>query len=262
MSTSRRGFLKGLVGAGAAAVGASGCAPDVEPSPVLDVPAPEDGRVVLRVPRYPDLARDDGSVTLRVPGHPPLLVVHPSGGDFAVLDATCTHVGCPLGFKEGDVVCPCHASRFDTRGQVLQRPATVPLKAYSASYDSATETLTIDLLAGDEGFPSVSDGQLVLTFEQFPELRTPGGVVSGTPRGHGRLLFVFALEDGSYGAVDSICTHQHCAVRYEEGRGQLLCPCHGSAFDKRGQVTRSPASLPLQTFPATADADAVTVQLA
>ncbi len=263
MSTSRRGFLKGMAGAGAgvAAVGGTGCAPDLDPSPVLDADVDAEGKVALRVPRYPDLARDDGSVTLRVPGHAPLLVVHPGGDTFAVMDATCTHVACPLGFQNGEVVCPCHGSRFNTEGQVLVRPATVGLKKYTSSYNRATETLTIDLVAGDEGFPSVTDGTLVLSFERFPELRTPGGVVSGTPQGYGKLLFVFALEDGSYRGVDSTCTHQGCAVGYNTGQGRLVCPCHGAAFDKQGRVLNGPATRPMKTFPTTADATAVTVQL-
>lgn len=265
MSTSRRGFLKGLAGAGAgaaAAVGAPGCAPDLDPAPVLDTDAPVDGKVSLRVPRYPDLARDGGAVTLRVPGQAPLLVTHPGGDTFAVLDATCTHVGCPLGFQGGEVVCPCHGSRFDTEGNVLVRPATVGLKKYTSSYNRATEVLTIDLVAGDEGFPAVVDGKLVLTFERFPELRSPGGVVSGTPQGYGKLLFVFALEDGTYKAVDSICTHQRCSVNFNAGQGRLVCPCHGSTFDKRGKVLSLPAQRDLATFTAMADADAVTVQIA
>jgi Rieske Fe-S protein len=264
VSTSRRGFLKGLVGAGAgaAAVGVPGCAPDSDPAPVLDAEVDAEGKVNLRVPRYPDLSRDGGAVTLRISGQVPLLVVHPSGNTFEVLDATCTHVGCPLGFDGAEVVCPCHGSRFDTQGQVLRRPATVALRHYESSYNSATETLTIDLEAGDVGFPAVVDGKLVLTFEQFPALRSPGGVVSGTPKGYGKLLFVFALEDGSYQGVDSICTHQQCTVGFNTGQGRLLCPCHGSAFDKRGQVLNPPATKKLKTFPAAADATGVTVQIA
>ena len=78
MSTSRRGFLKGLAGAGAgvAAVGA-GCAPDIEPSPVLDVPAPEDGKVVLRVPRHVHGV----SVDLTVQLEQLAFLVQTSGGD-------------------------------------------------------------------------------------------------------------------------------------------------------------------------------------
>ncbi len=262
MSTSRRGFLKGLAGAGAgaAAVGGAGCAPNLDPAPVLDADLDAEGKVRLRVPRYPELARDGGAVTLRVPGKPPLLVVHPGGDTFSVLDATCTHEGCPLGFEGGEVVCPCHGARFDTEGTVLVRPATVGLKKYKSSYSRATETLTIDLAAGDEGFPAVTDGKLVLTFERFPELRTPGGVVSGTPQGYGKLLFVFALEDGSYQAVDSFCTHQGCSVGYNAGQGRLVCPCHGAAFDKRGRVLNPPATRPLKAFTTTADATGVTVQ--
>jgi Rieske Fe-S protein len=269
MSTSRRGFLKGLacMGACAAAVtGASGCAPNIDPAPLLDVDAPVDGKITLRVASYPDLLRDGGALTLRIPGQPNVLVVHPSGNSFAAMDASCTHVGCPLGFEQGDVVCPCHGARFDTRGQVLAPPARVPLKTYVANYHPATDTLTIDFHAGEVGFPAVVDGKLFLPFSQFPALSTAGGVVSGTPQGHGKLLFVFALEGGAYSAVDSICTHKGCVVGFDEGLGELECPCHAARFDKQGAVTKppfnDPLDVPLETFTATASADGVTVQVA
>ncbi len=262
MSSSRRDFFKRLVGTGVAVTALPRCAPDIDPAPVLDVEAPVDGKVALRVGRYPDLLKEGGAVTLRVPGQPNLLVVHPGGDSYAVMDSLCTHVGCPLGFEAGEVVCPCHGSRFDTEGQVRVGPASVALKKYSASYNKAQDTLTIDFRAGDEGFPAAEGGRVFLPFSRFPELRSAGGMVTGTPQGHGKQLFVFALEGGAYSAVDALCTHKFCPVGFQQGSGQLECPCHGSTFDKQGGVTQGPATQPLQRFTATATAEGVTVQLA
>ncbi|MGZ3457630.1 MAG: Rieske 2Fe-2S domain-containing protein [Archangium sp.] len=267
MSTSRRGFLRCMVGAGAGAAAASlpGCAPDISPAPVLDANKDDQGRVQLEVARYPDLSRDGGAVTLRVSGEQPLLVMHPGGTQYAVVSSTCTHAGCPLGFQEGEAVCPCHLSRFALDGTVTHPPARAPLKAYASSFDAGTGFLTIDFAAGETGFPSVINGKLFFPFSQFPALQTAGGWVQGTPQGYGKLIFVFALDGGAYASVDSTCTHQGCPVGYNESAQDLECPCHNSHFTKTGVVTRGPDPSgaitidPLKSFTVTSDASGVTV---
>jgi glycine/D-amino acid oxidase-like deaminating enzyme/nitrite reductase/ring-hydroxylating ferredoxin subunit len=46
----------------------------------------------------------------------------------------CTHIGCLLRFNSAERSwdCPCHGSRFDVDGAVLEGPATVPLEPRSA----------------------------------------------------------------------------------------------------------------------------------
>jgi cytochrome b6-f complex iron-sulfur subunit len=263
VSTSRRGFLRGVagVGAGAAVTGLAGCAPNLAPAPVANAEKDENGNVRLMVSRYPDLAREGGAITLRIPGEQNLLVTHPGGTRYAVVSSTCTHSGCPLGFEEGEIVCPCHLSRFALDGKVTNPPAKVPLTPYAASFDAATGELLIDFSAGDVDFPAVIGGKLVFPFADFPQLKTPGGRVQGVPRGYGKLLFVFALEDGTYAAVDSICTHQQCPVGYREEQDDLFCPCHESRFTKTGDVTAGPAVQTgnLKKFTATSDGSGVTV---
>lgn len=265
MSSSRRDFFKKVLGTGAVVAGLPACAPDIDPAPVLDVPTPgEDGIVALVVQRYPDLSRTGGAVTLRFPGgsgQENLLVVHPSADTYAVLSATCTHVGCPMGFDGTEAVCPCHLSRFATDGKVTHPPATVPLKTYVATYNAGTQVLSISLKAGDETFPSVVNGKLTLTFAQFPDLQNTGGMVSGTPTGYGKLLFIFKLADGTYSAVDATCPHQQCIVGFEPSIDELLCPCHASTFTKTGTVTQGPATSDLKKFTATAGASEVVVTI-
>lgn len=39
------------------------------------------------------------------------------------------------------------------------------------------------------------------------------------------------LNNGSFVAYSGRCTHLSCAVYYDAGRGQLICPCHEGVFD-------------------------------
>lgn len=51
------------------------------------------------------------------------------GGELRTIDPACTHMGCTVAWNAAEKSwdCPCHGSRFDTRGQVLNGPATSPL---------------------------------------------------------------------------------------------------------------------------------------
>ncbi len=51
-------------------------------------------------------------------------------------------------------------------------------------------------------------------------------------------FFVFRDSEGIY-AISGVCTHLGCSVaRLPEG---YACPCHGSRFESKGEVTRGPA---------------------
>jgi glycine/D-amino acid oxidase-like deaminating enzyme/nitrite reductase/ring-hydroxylating ferredoxin subunit len=51
------------------------------------------------------------------------------GGEVRALDPTCTHMGCTVAWNAAEKSwdCPCHGSRFTTRGEVLNGPASAPL---------------------------------------------------------------------------------------------------------------------------------------
>ncbi|MGL5085146.1 MAG: FAD-dependent oxidoreductase, partial [Clostridium sp.] len=53
-------------------------------------------------------------------------------GKLFIVNIKCTHLGCELKWNscEKSWDCPCHGSRFDYRGNVLEGPAVNPLKSY------------------------------------------------------------------------------------------------------------------------------------
>ena len=64
------------------------------------------------------------------------------GGEVSALSGTCTHEDADLGLGfiiEDRVVCPLHLSQFDLRtGQVLNPPATAPLRSYNVKIEGET----------------------------------------------------------------------------------------------------------------------------
>jgi cytochrome b6-f complex iron-sulfur subunit len=62
--------------------------------------------------------------------------------------------------------------------------------------------------------------------------------------------------DGIY-AMSAVCTHAGCLLddASKTIAAGLYCPCHGSAFDGDGAVTRGPARAPLQHYAVTIGAD-------
>jgi len=53
-------------------------------------------------------------------------------GGFLAVSRKCTHLGCtvPWSDKEKKFICPCHASAFDIRGEVVSPPAPRALDVY------------------------------------------------------------------------------------------------------------------------------------
>jgi Rieske Fe-S protein len=72
---------------------------------------PGEGRVISEGPSQVAVSRDEQGVERRV-------------------SARCTHLGCIVSWNGGEKSwdCPCHGSRFDLDGSVLQGPAVRPLK--------------------------------------------------------------------------------------------------------------------------------------
>ncbi|WP_416561841.1 FAD-dependent oxidoreductase [Nocardia testacea] len=74
-----------------------------------------------------DLAPGSGAV-MRRSGHRSA-VYRDLDGELHSVSAVCTHLGCVVAFNDAETSwdCPCHGSRFDIDGKVLEGPATTPL---------------------------------------------------------------------------------------------------------------------------------------
>ena len=59
-------------------------------------------------------------------------------GGFLALGRECTHLGCTVAWEEKEkrFLCPCHASAFDLRGDVLSPPAPRALDLYSVTIEN------------------------------------------------------------------------------------------------------------------------------
>jgi len=74
-----------------------------------------------------DLGPDEGAL-LRIDGKKTAAYRDPKG-KLHLVDATCRHMGCEVEWNVADRTwdCPCHGSRYDYLGQVIEGPAAKPL---------------------------------------------------------------------------------------------------------------------------------------
>jgi thiosulfate dehydrogenase [quinone] large subunit len=72
-------------------------------------------------------------------GGKPAYVLQLEAGRFTALSAVCTHQGCTVSFDSASkgFDCPCHGSRYDSAGKVLNGPATAPLPTIAVTVDGS-----------------------------------------------------------------------------------------------------------------------------
>jgi nitrite reductase/ring-hydroxylating ferredoxin subunit len=93
-----------------------------------------------------------------------------------------------------------------------------------------------------------------------------GEITPGTVRVvqiDGRSLCVGLTEDGEWGAIDNVCTHDGGVLGEGELDGdQVECPRHGGRFDLfTGRVRALPPVRPVGAYRVTLDGDDVMVEL-
>ncbi|MET7699254.1 FAD-dependent oxidoreductase [Streptomyces sp. NPDC005485] len=79
-------------------------------------------------PSVDDIAPGDGAVVQVSGGR--CAVHRDKAGELHAVSARCTHLGCLVAFNRAEQAweCPCHGSRFDPDGRIVQGPAVRPLE--------------------------------------------------------------------------------------------------------------------------------------
>jgi Rieske Fe-S protein len=79
---------------------------------------------------HPELREPGGAAVIQPPEIAcPVVIIRKGEEQVLVLDARCTHQQCTVAVNADarELDCPCHGSRFDYDGKVLNGPATLPL---------------------------------------------------------------------------------------------------------------------------------------
>ncbi|MES1025065.1 Rieske (2Fe-2S) protein [Gloeocapsa sp. BRSZ] len=80
--------------------------------------------------------------------------------------------------------------------------------------------------------------------------------------GNTRLIVVgSASHPQTIVVLNPTCPHAGCIVKWKDNQSQFVCPCHGSEFDSRGQVTQGPATRDLVSYSIKVENQSILVKL-
>ncbi len=145
---SRRRFVVAAAGAtvagtlGACGGGSSPSGPSPTPAPTA-APANE-----VRVPLMAVGETVAASASLVAGLATPLAVTRLTQTDVVAVSRICTHMGCTVALPAapgGTLDCPCHGSRFQVGGKVVQGPAARSLSTFPAAIRGSEVVVTIDV---------------------------------------------------------------------------------------------------------------------
>jgi cytochrome b6-f complex iron-sulfur subunit len=137
----RRDFIQKsiLAACGIAAVSATleSCSKNSNPTPAPSGPS-ANFTIDISTSQYSALQANGGAVYANN-----LIIARDNTGKFIALYDVCTHAGCTIQFNgTNQFPCPCHGSIFDENGNVVNGPATTPVKKYTTSLAGNILTIT------------------------------------------------------------------------------------------------------------------------
>ncbi len=113
-----------------------------------------------------------------------------------------------------------------------------------------TRRATLKLAAGGAALLAIGAAcQTDSTAPEVDEVRVEPGEIppaSGAPF-HSEEGRFYLFDDGAETlALYARCTHRSCLIGWEADADEFRCPCHGSRFDRVGDVVGGPAERPLE----------------
>jgi len=99
----------------------------------------------IALAHHPQLRSVGGSDVIVPPESPcPLALERQDEHTLTAISAVCTHAGCTIALDDATKswLCPCHGSRYDLQGKVIDGPAERPLAKYTVLFDGTTITIT------------------------------------------------------------------------------------------------------------------------
>lgn len=102
-------------------------------------------KLAISLDKVEALQKVGGALILKIKDRE-ILFIRDSEESIRSLDPTCTHEKCQVAFnaEKKTIDCPCHGSRYDLEGKVLQGPAPKPLESFD-SYIDAKNRIIISL---------------------------------------------------------------------------------------------------------------------
>lgn len=69
-----------------------------------------------------------------------------------------------------------------------------------------------------------------------------------------RSAWVVTKDGKDFTVFDPHCTHLGCPYRWDDAKGEFLCPCHNAVFNLEGKVVSGPPPRPLDQYQAKVEA--------
>jgi len=142
---SRRHFLENLIKIGALGVVGSGVMACASGGLPLMMGQEENEQIRIRLSEATALNLPDGAISLATTeqGELNIVVLKIAENEFVALSMICTHLGCRVRKARDGFACPCHGSRYDLQGKVINGPAAKSLMSFPVRREG--EELVIEL---------------------------------------------------------------------------------------------------------------------